>query len=382
MDSAGYQVTVIYAPLSPWADEFDEQLFLSTPAIRWIPAAPKPQKQPSKFLYTRARKKVFEKIVQHARFLQPDPTFAFVLYAQELKKQALREQADLFIGHNLGALPAITAAAKKWNVPCSFDAEDYHRGEAPPNTLHTQLAAAIENKYFGQLRHLTVASPLIGMAYHKLFLTLSIKTVNNVFSKTYLQPVKAPQNGKLRIFWFSQTLGPNRGLEVVIKALNLLPDACLELHLLGTCTALYKKSLLNLASKPEQIFFIPPVSLPEIFRLASQFDIGLASEVPLCENRDLCLTNKIFTYLLSSLCIVASDTQAQKQFCEQYFCQPLIYRYDCEKSLANVLQALYANTGFVAKCKEEAHDLAFTRLNWEEEQKQFLQIISETIPQN
>ena len=51
----------------------------------------------------------------------------------------------------------------------------------------------------------------------------------------------------------------------------------------------------------------------------SNYDSGLALEDGRIDvNRNICLTNKIWSYLQSGLYILASDTDAQKEFIEQY----------------------------------------------------------------
>ena len=47
-------------------------------------------------------------------------------------------------------------------------------------------------------------------------------------------------------------------------------------------------------------------------RLAAAYDIGLSLETDVSENRRLCLTNKIFTYLLAGVPVLLSDTPAQR----------------------------------------------------------------------
>ncbi len=51
----------------------------------------------------------------------------------------------------------------------------------------------------------------------------------------------------------------------------------------------------------------------------SDFDIGLAIEDPTAdENRNICLTNKIWSYFQAGLYIVATNTLAQQQFMQLF----------------------------------------------------------------
>src|SRR6202000_2983640 len=46
-----------------------------------------------------------------------------------LIREARRHKAAIYIGHNLGALPAAVKAAKANKKACGFDAEDFHSFE-------------------------------------------------------------------------------------------------------------------------------------------------------------------------------------------------------------------------------------------------------------
>jgi hypothetical protein len=50
----------------------------------------------------------------------------------------------------------------------------------------------------------------------------------------------------------------------------------------------------------------------EMVRQAAPYDIGLSLETDISDNRSLCLTNKIFTYLLAGVPVLLSDTPAQR----------------------------------------------------------------------
>jgi glycosyltransferase involved in cell wall biosynthesis len=171
-------------------------------------------------------------------------------------------------------------------------------------------------------------------------------------------------------------VGQNRGLEQVVAALNLLPGLQISLHILGECSATYSQQLSALSNRPAAINFLPATSLENIFRLASQFDIGLASEVPYCENRDICLTNKLFTYLLSSLCLLASDTAAQQDFISTYPETGLLYKHDDVNDLAAKINTLYHDRSLLMSYKRSAHAIAGSTLNWEKESEKLLDKIS------
>jgi glycosyltransferase involved in cell wall biosynthesis len=371
-DAAGYNVTVIYCPISAWADKFDKNIFLDTPGIEWITTGFHSTGQNLKYKLARYRRKVYEFLFRY-NFLTGFPENAIALYSPELKRKAKAIEADIYIAHNLGALPAAVAAGKKNKACIGFDAEDFHRGEAETGSLHYRVAKAIEDKNLPAVNYVTAASPLIAKKYGELYPGLNIIPVNNVFSQKFLKPIHlSANNNELNLFWFSQIIGKLRGLENIIRALNILKDCNISFHLLGSCTREYRNRLLTLSENPGKIFFYEQVPSIEIFEIAARFDIGVASEIPYCENRDICLTNKIFTYLLAGNCILASDTAAQTQFLNENTGIGLLYDHKDVNDTAGKIYKLYTNRELVNECRKSSHNLAIAKYNWETEFKKIL----------
>ncbi len=119
-----------------------------------------------------------------------------------------------------------------------------------------------------------------------------------------------------------------------------------------------------------------PVPPDQVFKIASAFDIGIAAEIPYCENRDLCLTNKIFTYLLAGNCILASNTEAQENFISSYPSVGLLYKYDDAVDLAEKIKRLYYDRPTLQQFKMNSLQLASTELNWENESKKLLKAVN------
>ena len=123
------------------------------------------------------------------------------------------------------------------------------------------------------------------------------------------------------------------------------------------------------------MFFYEPVPESEIFVMASKCDIGMASEVGVPLNRQICLTNKIFTYIQSGLAILASDTDAQRKFLSQYSSAGRVYKKEDANSLAAELDYYAENRNELDRCKRLNFCLGQTEMNWEKEQKKFISAI-------
>jgi glycosyltransferase involved in cell wall biosynthesis len=377
----GFDVLVIYAFWNRWGTQMDEQLL---PGKKWrhIRAGGRPDKNPLTYFTGRVIFKLSALAVKKLRLNY----FAEMTIARAsffLQAEAKKHKADLYIGHNLGALPAVVKAAKKFNKPCGFDAEDLHRYEVSDNIADpdVKLKSFIENKYIPQVDYLTVSSDQIGMAYCKIFPDKAPLTILNVFPKeTEIAAKLNDATAPLRLFWFSQTIGHGRGLEEVIETLETVTPGIFELHLLGELSnGPFKTYLLD---KQINIFIHSPIHPEKVIDFAGNFDIGLATETGVPVNRDLCLTNKIFTYMQAGLAVIASDTSAQQAFMQQYPTIGKVYKKGDSRALSEILTYFHCNREALMESRVAALALARKKLNWEIESVKFLNVVKQTLQQS
>jgi glycosyltransferase involved in cell wall biosynthesis len=382
LSGAGYEVTVLYAYWNAWGTQHDKEL-LAGKKWKAICAGGDPKRKRLPWFLSRLIRRtarfLLRKTNSYARFAD----LAIARSSYFLIVEARKHYADLYIGHNLGALPATVKTAKLHKKPCGFDAEDFHRQEVTDDVYSCEfnISKYLEDKYLPQVDYITASSPLIAENYSLLY-HRNIASILNVFPKVTLN-VADNKNGPLKLFWFSQTIGPNRGLELVVEAMSLT-SANIELHLLGKVNDAYKKNLFSLSKSIENtnshIFFHEPMKGDEIFQFASQFDIGLAAETTVCLNREISLTNKLFTYIQSGLAIAASDTVAQNAFMHQYPLTGKVYRN--AKELASILTEYHKNRELLFQTKNQSFQIGQTQLNWENESRTFLKVIKNILTVN
>ncbi len=380
----GFEVKVIWSPISPWADSFDKKLFLKLPNVDWIMAGYHSEFQPIGYWYSRVRQKVWQFVYKIVGNQFDAAIKSLVLYSQELTSIALNHKADLYIGHNLGALPAIVKASKKYNTKSVFDFEDYHRGELEENALYTGLIVKVEKRYIPHVSSITAASPAISRTYELDFPYQSIKTINNCFPMEYaIEHIKAIPQLPLKLFWFSQYVGKQRGLEAVMKAMSFFGNEEITLTLLGSASTNIKQYFNNLLElyglRSEQLVFLDTVSEEKIASIASMHHIGLASEFTHNQNRDLCLTNKLFMYLLAGNAIVATDTSAQKYFLEHNKGIGSLYEQEDAIDLHSVLKKYIDNPELLVNHRKNALELGKEKYNWNIEKEQFLQNVEQVL---
>lgn len=378
----GDDVTVLYQYWNNWGTELDHAI-LKDKKWKAVKVGGDPIHQKISYWITRLRHKVFNKLVVTFGLIYNWPEFAVGRCAVDLTKKAKKIKADIYIAHNLAALPAAVKAAKKYNAYCGFDAEDFHRQEVSDDlqSLHYQLVKYIEDKYLQTTDYVSAASPKIADHYKALYPQLNPVTINNVFPIKNLVNFEDKTNTKeLKLFWFSQTIGQKRGIEDAIAAIGLLKNTDVSLTLLGDINPMqlhYFKTLANdVGLNSSQLQILAPVQPDHIFKLAQNYDIGLALETGFCLNNNIALSNKIFTYLMAGLAIIASETAAQKEFLSTYSTVGKSYPIHNIKAFAKIIDFYINHKDQLTQAKKQAYLLAKNQLNWENESVKFLKLIN------
>ena len=377
LHAAGFDVTILYSFFIHWAQEKDK-ILLKNVLWKYKMLGGDEIDNKAFYFFTRLRCKISGILNKYFGNI-----FLLAERAQgraydELLQEAKNIKANWYIGHNLGALAIAVKAAKYNNAKAGFDFEDYHRGEGHISSTLKRIVF-LEKKYVPFLSYYSCASELISNRTAKNHADFSGKVITllNCFPLEQ-QPVfveKAQSDNTLKLFWFSQTIGTNRGIELLLKAINIIENNSIHLTLAGRCNDdLFKLIEKNFSKQLNNIHFaglIQPEYLPHF---AAQFDVGLAIELTEPYNRNICLTNKIFTYLLAGNAIILSNTAMQSSFNVQYKVGESFVTNDAESLAEKII--FYLDIKKLNVQKKYNYELAKNKLNWENESKKLLEIIN------
>lgn len=374
----GYRVVVLYNFWVSWAREYDEEIKSNYPNIEWIETGGNPFTSASIYLFTRLRHKIYRML--HRLF----PKNLHLAIRAEIRgfdallKRTEKIKADLYVAHNLGALPVAAITGRKHKSLFAFDAEDFHRGQVVEHSKDYNRIKLIEDHFLINAGYITAASPQIAQAY-ETFYQRKITTINNVFSKSTYPQEQKHSSKKIKLFWFSQTIGKGRGLEDVFAALKLLATENFSLTLLGyvSCEMReYFERLLTLDNGSKiDVTFLHPIHPDKIKEVAMRHDIGLALEPGRDQNNQLALSNKIFLYLLAGNAIVFSSTVAQRQFFEENPGVGSIYTTGNVNMLVSVFRKYIEDSELLRSQRMEASRIAKEKYNWGSEQIKFLSVV-------
>ena len=310
--------------------------------------------------------------------------------AQALWQAARDVPADLYIAHYIAALPGAAAAARHNGGMLGFDAEDFHSGEGtggPKEDFRMAMVRAVEGACLPSCSHMTTAAPLIGEAYRSLY-GVSSTTLLNVFPldmRTAASGHEAShqRSGTLRAYWFSQTVGPDRGLQEFLQAMAKAKTR-VSLDIRGGDRSGHGEALLALARNlgvAERVRLLPIASPDEMVDLAVPYDIGLSLETGASESRRRCLTNKIFTYLLAGVPVMISDTPAQSGLAPDLGEAAALVSLADPDSMAQALDRLAGSPEALDKAKAAASRLGRQRYNWDVEKQVLLDSVERVFAQ-
>jgi glycosyltransferase involved in cell wall biosynthesis len=377
LHAAGYRVRVVSGTSHPLVEPLDRALLASRPwsAVR-VPLGSKWSRFPRAL-----RQRVSARVARNGW----TAATGVVAWSESelvgrLVRAASAEPADLYIGHYLPGLYAAWRAARRHGAALGFDAEDSHVDELPDDPAHAGRRRArerLERRLIPACRHLTASSPLIADAYERRYGRRPV-TVLNVFplSQAPAEPVTTPYlagDGPPTLYWFSQTIGPGRGLEEVVTAMGRMTVPAV-LHLRGIPAAGYQSRLTELAAAhgaSGRLVWHPPADPDDMARLAARFDVGLATETGFTPNNGMALSNKVFTYVLAGVPVVLSRTVAQELIARELGSAGWVTTLSDPSELAAGLDRLLAVRAGLADRRAAAWRAGRQRLNWDRESESF-----------
>ncbi|MBJ7879159.1 hypothetical protein [Gelidibacter salicanalis] len=310
----------------------------------------------------------FPKHFNVCAFANSDKALQLWLRAKVLQKKT---KFSRVIAHNLGAFyPAVKVADKKDTV-LQLDIEDYYPGEALyfNKTLEKQNRMQLMAHSFLRAESITYASKGIQLECEKHFKvgsqTKQLTIINAFKVEDFVEP-KATSLKPLKCVWFSQHIGPNRGLEQVFQAARRLDH--IEFHLIGN----RNQDFLSMVDLSENVKLHDIMKQEYLHDLLSGMDVGLALEdVGADHNRNICLTNKFLAYAQAGLYILATNTFGQTEFLKSLdYNAGVIMTTSLENTLQNLDSNLLNTTTKIERWQKAK---AFS---WENEQLKLKQLIS------
>lgn len=383
LSEAGYEVVVICTRFSPWASmhdaTFEDRSWTVAARIPFGPTAPIGTRL-KQVIRQRAARAVMAAGLQFDALREAEWHPA----SPDISAAALAVEADLYIAHYPAALPAAAKAAAHHRALYAFDAEDFHLGDLPDRPEHErekQRLRAIEARYLPGAAYVSAASPGIADAYSEAYGIKRPAVILNAFPLAQA-PIGATERGSAEpgpsLYWFSQTIGPDRGLETAVTAMSG-SRVKVHLYLRGLPVPGYIAHLRAMAGSDESADRIHVLAIDapiEMERLAAAFDLGLVAETNVTPNRSICLTNKLFSYLLAGVPPLISDTPGQVAFARSCGLTNLIYPIADAVALGRRIDEVLEDPKRLAELRAKCFQLGQQQFNWEHESEILLERVA------
>lgn len=377
LGAAGYRVTVITPRNHAASEPFDQAITADAPFQR-VPIDLIPG-------YGTSAGRVFARLLRHrlgraAMNHWHWPNLHALGPASCLLRAARAHPADLTLVHN--EVPhAIGLRLLEEGRRVAADFEDWHSEDLLPDARRLRPIAILrtqERALLHRAAYVTTTSAILAAALQERYGGPLAHVITNSFP---LGPVRSsPTPAPPKLLWFSQTIGPGRGLEAFLATWSASQQPS-QLTLLGEdyqgFAAAWRERLpLAHRARLQITPLVPPHSLPAFI---AQHDIGLALEPGQPASRDLTITNKILQYLNAGLAIVATPTAGQREVLAH---APLVGTFlePTAPAAENVarLDALLADPTLPAR-RAAARQLAATRYCWEKEAPRLVALVASAL---
>jgi glycosyltransferase involved in cell wall biosynthesis len=381
--AAGYTVRVVFSqgPLHEvraFDDRLVQQSAWRATAVRWSKYAAE-----ERWMHWRSgvRHRLSQRLPEAAWRLPGVAERAEGRVFPELALAAVREPADLFIGHYPVGLAAAAIAANRQRALVGYDIEDLFSEIWPRSPAHEKTRArviAIEERRVPSCAYLTSASRAAAEWFAERFHTpipIVIYNCHPWSDRSRLDSAMRDRTGgDLSLYWYSQTVSLDRGLQDAIHAAGLA-GVPLQLHIRGAVTDAIQRELQAFAAAKGggvRLHFHPLVSPSELLSRAVEHDVGLALEVPHSINRSLTVSNKLFLYMTAALAIAATDTAGQREVMADAPGSGILYQSGDVTTLAAQLRAWSQEPSRLAAAKQAALRAAERRWSLEREMERLV----------
>lgn len=376
LSEAGHTVHAICGDCGLWPSQMDP-LFMRGREWTWQYAGGTYSGSALRHGWTRVRHRFGRTIVRAGYRARRIDSWACARLTPELNTLLLRHQADLYIAHHPSVLDAAVAAADAWGASVGYDIEDLYWA-MDANEWERDLIQRVEARCLKRCCYVTAAADGFAAEYQVKYGIDRPTTTLNVFPLAD-RPVRyreTERDGPLTLYWFSQVIGRDRGLNDVIAAMAICKDCRIQLHIRGNWLRGYESEFRELVScsglHPHSVHAYGPAPPDEMVRLAAQYDVGLGTELPVNRSRDLGLTNKVFVYLLAGNAIAMTSLSGQRHLAGQIGDAASVFTAGVPEELASILKRWHDDRSKLDSARRHAWTLGTERYNWDREKTVFL----------
>jgi glycosyltransferase involved in cell wall biosynthesis len=308
--------------------------------------------------------------------------------AKAMLTAARQARADLTIVHSEAGLWAGNQLLDE-GFCVGVDFEDWFSEDLLPEARATRPIAklkALESRLARDCTYCLTTSHAMAEALAEAYQAPKPTVIYNSFPWAEREQIdhqkRDRQNLNLpSLHWFSQTIGPGRGLETLFQALPHLTIP-VEIHLRGNYPESARQWLEPLVppewrvkrSYPEgnRLLIHPTVPNAELLSRIAEHDIGLSLESTDIPSRNLTVTNKLFQYLQAGLAVIATETAGTREVLSQCPTTGRLISSNNPVALAQALKDLLGTPERLTAAKAASLQATKEQFCWEKQAKSLL----------
>lgn len=380
LGASGYDVTVMSVATQRRFERMDLELMRGLPFRRVTLDYAQPDRRTQlRSFFQRGSTWCARAALRHLRFESP----ATLGPAGPLLRMARAFPADLTIAHTeipLWAASILIRDGRRVAVDLedwySEDLLDADRQSRPLRLLREAEAFALSHAAYASVPSASMADALV-----EAYRCPRPLVVRNTFPLPLRSRGAQPaSSGPPAFVWFSQTIGPGRGLEQFFAAWARTKNPS-RVFLIGDERPGYVASLVAsvIPERRDQVHILPLVAPGELPGKLAEFDLGIAVEPRTPRSKDVTISNKVFQYLAAGLALVATDTAGQREVMSAAPACGLLIRADDTAQFAARLDELLGNPDRLRACQQAARAAAEREFCWEREAPRMLNAVARAL---
>ncbi len=302
-------------------------------------------------------------------------------YLRRAAAAAADRPADVWIAHDLDALPAALMARRRHGGRVLYDSHELFAERIAVSPAARPFWRALERRLAPRADAvMTVGEGVAGELARRYGIPRPA-VVRNLSAASPAGAAESPLRGALgldpaaRIALYLGGLQAGRGLELLVDAARRLAPGDVVV-LMGPGHPAYAAGLRRRAERAgvaDRIVLAPPVPTGEVVRWAAGADVGLALIQNVSLSYFLSLPNKLFEYVAAGLPVVASDFPDLRRVVEERglgtVCRP-----DDPDAIARAIAWTLDDPERHARLRAAA-GAAATELTWERESRVLVQLV-------
>mgnify|MGYP006282707749 CR=1 FL=1 len=237
----------------------------------------------------------------------------YIPFYSAMLELALHTDADVFVAHDLPALPIAARAAREKQAYLVYDSHEFFLGQA--------MLQGRRKDFYGLTEKEHIREPDLVMTVNR--------DIANLFTETYAIPEPeiilnaAPENRETsgqvnlhrnlgiserkRIILFQGAFLEDRNIEVLVESAAFLPDDMVLVLLgMGVMKHRLKKKARRKKILDRRVFFMQSVPPSEIIGYCRGASLGVIPYPAVDENTRFCTPNKLFDFIRAEVPVVAN----------------------------------------------------------------------------